>query len=263
MPDILAQIAAAKKEEIHRGIQAIGLAQQRQAAEAADPPRPFAAALTACDTLPVIAELKRRSPSKGVLCDPYVPRDIATAYAAGKAACLSVLTDAEFFGGSLADMQEARQCTALPVLRKDFMLHPWQIYQSRASGADAVLLIVTLLDDDTLAQLAQLAHALGMAVLVEVHDGAELQRALRLPPTCLLGINNRDLKTFHTTLQTTFDLLPAVRAAGGERLLLSESGIHAHSEVQRLQEAGVNGFLIGEALVRDPQGALARLFKGE
>ena len=272
--DILAQIAAVKQEEVQRGLRQTPLARQQQAAQDAAPPRPFAAALADAragaksTALPVIAELKRRSPSKGVLCDPFVPREIAAAYAAGGAACLSVLTDAEFFGGSADDLRAARTATSLPVLRKDFMLHPWQIYESRAMGADAVLLIVAMLEDAMLEELADIAHGLGLAVLVEVHDGEELQRALRLPPHTLLGINNRNLKTFHTTVQTTFDLLPAARAANAadadtRRLLVCESGIHDSGEVQALQQAGVDAFLIGEALVRDPQGALARLFKGE
>lgn len=267
--DILARIVAAKQREITNAMQTAPPAviqAQARAQNIGSPPRPFAAALRDAARLPVIAEIKRRSPSKGVLCENFVPAEIAAAYAAAGAACLSVLTDADFFGGSAVDLQEARAACELPVLRKDFMLNEWQIYQSRAMGADAVLLIVAILDDDALHALAAVAAALGMAVLVEVHDAEEMRRALRLPPDILLGINNRNLKTFETTIQTTLDLLPQVREAQEEeeaRLLISESGVHQPEEVRELRRAGVDAFLIGEALVQDPQGALTRLFKGK
>ncbi len=270
--NILEEIVAAKQAQIVTEAAEYPLEAVREAAAAetaATPPRPFAAALADNTRLPVIAEIKRRSPSKGVLCDPFDVAAIAAAYVAGGAACLSVLTDQTFFGGCDADLQTARATSGLPVLRKDFMLNEWQIFHSRAIGADAILLIVAILEQETLLHLAETAHALGMAVLVEVHDAEELQRALQLPPFILLGINNRNLKTFVTKVQTTLDLLPTVQKQWQhqqqqqKQLLVSESGIHSNAEVRRLQQAGVDAFLIGEALVQNPQPALAALFKSE
>jgi len=206
----------------------------------------------------VIAEVKKASPSKGVLRENFVPAEIAASYAGAGAACLSVLTDKDFFQGSAAYLQQARAACALPVLRKDFMVDDYQVVEARALGADCILLIAACLDDTQMADLEASALALGMAVLVEVHDGAELDRALRLK-TPLLGINNRNLKTFEVTLDNTLALLPRVPA---DRLLITESGILARADVARMRAAGVHCFLVGEAFMRapDPGAALAELF---
>ena len=260
MNDVLTRIVAAKQRQVAAAMQTTPLAAARAAAETAtadEPPRPFAAALSDRARLPVIAEIKRKSPTKGVLCEPFDPPAIARDYAAGGAACLSVLTDAEFFGGCINDMQASRAASGLPVLRKDFMLNEWQIYDSRAAGADAVLLIAAILTDTEMAQLAATAQSLGMAVLVEVHNEPELARSQQLQPPFLLGINNRDLRTFTTDIQTTLDLLPLLEQP---QFVVSESGIHTPEHIARLRAAGVNAFLIGEALVREPQTGLRRLF---
>ncbi|HRO81819.1 MAG TPA: indole-3-glycerol phosphate synthase TrpC, partial [Alicycliphilus denitrificans] len=210
----------------------------------------------------VIAEIKKASPSKGVIRADFIPADIAQSYAEGdgkvSAACLSVLTDRQFFQGQPDYLKQARASCALPVLRKDFMVDPYQIYESRAMGADCVLLIAACLDDAQMADMEAIAHGLDMAVLVEVHDGAELERALRLK-TPLVGINNRNLRTFEVSLQTTLDLKKHVPA---DRLLVAESGILAPGDVKTLRDAGVNAFLVGEAFMRAPEPglALARLF---
>ena len=206
----------------------------------------------------VIAEVKKASPSKGVLREHFVPEQIAVSYAAGGAACLSVLTDERFFEGSAAFLQEARAACALPVLRKDFMVDEYQVVEARALGADCILLIAACLTDAQMADLEACAHSLGMGVLVEVHDAAELNRALLLK-TPLLGINNRNLKTFEVTLDTTIGLLAQVPA---DRLLVTESGILARADVLRMRAAGVHAFLVGEAFMRapDPGAALAELF---
>jgi indole-3-glycerol phosphate synthase len=206
----------------------------------------------------VIAEVKKASPSKGVLREHFVPAEIAASYARHGAACLSVLTDAQFFQGSAAYLEAARAACKLPVLRKDFMVDAWQVFEARAVGADCILLIAACLDDAQMADLEAQARALGMAVLVEVHDGAELDRALRLK-TLLVGINNRNLRTFEVTLQTTLDLLARVPA---DRLLVTESGILGQPDVLRMRAAGVHAFLVGEAFMRapDPGVALAALF---
>jgi indole-3-glycerol phosphate synthase len=205
-----------------------------------------------------LAEVKKASPSKGVLREHFVPAEIAASYAAHGAACLSVLTDERFFQGSAAYLQQARAACTLPVLRKDFMVDEYQVVEARALGADCILLIAACLDDAQMADLEACAQALGMAVLVEVHDGDELDRALRLK-TPLLGINNRNLKTFEVTLDTTLALLPRVPA---DRLLITESGILQRADVQRMRAAQVHGFLVGEAFMRapDPGAALAALF---
>jgi indole-3-glycerol phosphate synthase len=206
----------------------------------------------------VIAEVKKASPSRGVLREHFVPAEIAASYAAAGAAALSVLTDERFFQGAAAYLQEARAACALPVLRKDFMVDEFQVVEARALGADCILLIAACLDDALLADLEACALALGMAVLVEVHDGAELDRALRLR-TPLVGINNRNLRTFEVTLDTTLGLRPRLPA---DRLLVTESGILVPTDVQRMRAAGVQAFLVGEAFMRapDPGAALAELF---
>ena len=246
------------------GRAARSLASWREAAESPEQRRDlrgFEAALRtriAAGQSAVIAEVKKASPSKGVLREHFVPADIAASYQAAGAACLSVLTDERFFQGSAACLQQARAACALPVLRKDFMVDEYQVVEARALGADCILLIAACLDDAQMADLEACAQALGMAVLVEVHDGDELDRALRLK-TPLLGINNRNLKTFEVTLDTTLALLPQVPA---DRLLITESGILQRADVQRMRAAQVHGFLVGEAFMRapDPGAALAALF---
>ena len=261
MSDILQRIVAVKREEVAAGHARRSLASWREEAEARRDVRDFEAALRSrigAGRSAVIAEIKKASPSKGVLREHFVPAEIAARYAAGGAACLSVLTDEQFFQGSAAFLQQARAACALPVLRKDFMVDEYQVVEARALGADCILLIAACLDDKQMAALEACAMALGMAVLVEVHDGAELDRALRLR-TPLLGINNRNLKTFEVTLDTTLGLLPKVPA---DRLLVTESGILARADVLRMRAAGVHAFLVGEAFMRqpDPGAALAELF---
>jgi indole-3-glycerol phosphate synthase len=206
----------------------------------------------------VIAEIKKASPSKGVLREHFVPAEIAASYECGGAACLSVLTDGQFFQGSPMHLQQARDACALPVLRKDFIVDAYQVFEARTIGADAILLIAACLDDAQMVDLEAQAQALGMAVLVEVHDGAELDRALRLK-TPLVGINNRNLRTFDVTLETTLALLQRVPA---DRLLVTESGILVAADVRRMRSAGVHAFLVGEAFMRapDPGAALTALF---
>ncbi|EJE49314.1 Indole-3-glycerol phosphate synthase, partial [Acidovorax sp. CF316] len=210
----------------------------------------------------VIAEVKKASPSKGVLRADFIPADIAQSYADGdgtvSAACLSVLTDKQFFQGSVDYLKQARASCQLPVLRKDFMVDAYQIYESRAMGADAILLIAASLDDAQMADFEAIARSLDMAVLVEVHDAAELDRALKLK-TRLVGINNRNLRTFEVSLQTTLDLQKNVPA---DRLLVTESGILSPADVKTMRDAGVNAFLVGEAFMRAPEPgeALAKLF---
>ena len=261
MSDILQRIVAVKREEVAAGHARRSLSSWREEAEARRDVRDFEAALRSrigAGRSAVIAEIKKASPSKGVLREHFVPAEIAARYAAGGAACLSVLTDQQFFQGSAAFLQQARAACALPVLRKDFMVDEYQVVEARALGADCILLIAACLDDKQMAALEACAMALGMAVLVEVHDGAELDRALRLR-TPLLGINNRNLKTFEVTLDTTLGLLPKVPA---DRLLVTESGILARADVLRMRAAGVHAFLVGEAFMRqpDPGAALAELF---
>ncbi|MDX1434478.1 MAG: indole-3-glycerol phosphate synthase TrpC [Gammaproteobacteria bacterium] len=224
-------------------------------------PRPFAGALAAridAGAAAVIAEIKHASPSRGVLREPFEPQALARAYAAGGASALSVLTDRDFFQGDDAHLVAARAACALPVMRKEFIIDAYQVYEARALGADCVLLIVAALGDAQLADLAGLASHLDMDVLVEVHDADELERALAVPSP-LLGINNRDLHTFETTLETTIDLLGRVPA---DRLVVTESGIHTRADVATMRGHGVHAFLIGEAFMRapDPGAALAALF---
>jgi indole-3-glycerol phosphate synthase len=262
MSDILDRIVAVKREEVAAGRARRSVASWREEAEARRDVRGFTAALRskiAAGDAAVIAEVKKASPSKGVLREHFVPAEIAASYAQHGAACLSVLTDEGFFQGSAAYLQQARTACALPVLRKDFMIDEHQVVEARALGADCILLIAACLADAQMAELEACAMALGMDVLVEVHDGAELDRALRLK-TPLLGINNRNLKTFEVTLDTTIGLLPKVPA---DRLLVTESGILARADVQRMRAAGVHSFLVGEAFMRaaDPGAALAALFR--
>ncbi len=261
MTDILQRILARKAEEIAMRSAQLPLAEL--AARVADlpPTRGFVDALIGkIDAgLPgVIAEVKKASPSKGVIRADFDPAAIAASYAQAGAACLSVLTDADFFQGSEAYLQQARAACALPVLRKDFTIDAWQVYEARMIGADAILLIVAALDDATLLELSLLAAELDLDVLVEVHDEAELQRALDVPAT-LIGVNNRNLRTFETSLDTTLRLRTQV---DDERVLVTESGIHTREDVRVLREAGVGAFLVGEAFMRaaDPGAELARLF---
>ena len=256
---------AVKRQEIAAASKKKSLAAMRADAESRVLTRDFVGALRAkiaAGQAAVIAEIKKASPSKGVLREDFMPADIAQSYAEGdgqtSAACLSVLTDRQFFQGSPDFLKQARASCDLPVLRKDFMVDPYQVYEARAMGADAILLIAACLDDAQMAELEALAHALHMAVLVEVHDRAELHRALKLR-TPLVGINNRNLRSFEVSLQTTLDLLPEVPA---DRLLITESGILTRDDVQTMRAAGVHGFLVGEAFMRapDPGLALAGLF---
>ena len=264
MSDILEKIVAVKHEEIAAALARRSLASLRAEAESAERRadlRDFAGALRgkiSAGKAAVIAEVKKASPSKGVLRESFVPAEIAASYAKHGAACLSVLTDQRFFQGAAEYLQQARAACALPVLRKDFMVDPYQVYEARAMGADCILLIAACLADAQMAELEACAQALGMAVLVEVHDGAELERALRLK-TPLLGINNRNLRSFEVTLETTLGLQREVPA---DRLLVTESGILAREDVHRMRDAGVHAFLVGEAFMRaaDPGAALAALF---
>ncbi len=261
MSDILNKIVAVKRQEVAAAIRRKPLAAVRFDAESRVLTRDFAGALRTKITAgkpAVIAEVKKASPSKGVLRADFIPADIAQSYAEYGAACLSVLTDKDFFQGSVDYLKQARASCDLPVLRKDFIVDPYQVYESRVMGADCILLIAACLDDAEMASLEALALSLDMAVLVEVHDRAELDRALKLK-TPLLGINNRNLQTFEVSLDTTLTLLKDVPA---DRLLVTESGITTPADVARLREAGVNAFLVGEAFMRaeDPGVALAALF---
>ena len=261
MSDILDKIVAVKREEVPAARALRSEAALRELAAAQSAPRGFAAALRAkvAAGLPaVIAEVKKASPSKGVIREHFVPAEIAASYAGHGAACLSVLTDVQFFQGHADYLRQARAACALPVLRKDFMVDPYQVIESRAIGADCILLIAACLSDGQMAELEACAIGLGLDVLVEVHDGEELDRALRLK-TPLLGINNRNLRSFEVSLDATLDLLPRVPP---DRLLVTESGIASRADVQRMRAAGVHAFLVGEAFMRadDPGAALAALF---
>jgi indole-3-glycerol phosphate synthase len=261
MSDILDRIVAVKREEVAAARAERSLVSLRADAEALGGVRDFVGAMrarVAAGGAAVIAEVKKASPSKGVLRERFVPAEIAASYERGGAACLSVLTDERFFQGSALYLQQARAACALPVLRKDFIVDPYQVAQARAMGADCILLIVACLDDALMVDLEAQAQALGMAVLVEVHDGEELDRALRLR-TPLVGINNRNLRTFEVSLDTTLSLLPRLPDS---RLLVTESGILAQHDVRRMRAAGVQAFLVGEAFMRadDPGQALADLF---
>lgn len=254
---ILERIVAAKRVEIAAAKDRFPLKTIEEKAKSASPVRDFVGALRARRPA-VIAEIKKASPSRGVLRADYRPAAIAQSYENAGAACLSVLTDREFFQGSSDDLRAAREACALPVLRKDFVIDPYQVVESRAMGADCILLIAACLSREAMAELEALATRLGMAVLVEVHDGAELDAALTLK-TPLVGVNNRDLRTFVTRLEATLELLPRLPAG---RLLVTESGILAPADVKRLRSAGVGTFLVGEAFMRatDPGAALRELF---
>ena len=262
MSDILNQIVAVKRGEVAQALARKSLAAMRADAESRVLTRDFEAALrgkVAAGRSAVIAEIKKASPSKGVLREDFEPADIAQSYAEHGAACLSVLTDRQFFQGSVDFLKQARASCQLPVLRKDFLVDPYQVYESRAMGADAILLIAACLDDTQMKDMESIARDLYMAVLVEVHDAVELERALRLK-TPLIGINNRNLHTFEVTLDTTLTLMEEVP---GDRLLVTESGVLAREDVLRMTAAGVHAFLVGEAFMRapDPGAALAALFK--
>lgn len=260
--DILNRIVEVKRDEIRAARARRDLASLRRDAESLGGQRDFVGAMRAkiaAGQAAVIAEIKKASPSKGVLREHFVPAEIAESYARGGAACLSVLTDVQFFQGATAYLEQARAACALPVLRKDFMIDAYQVFEARAMGADCILLIAACLDDAEMADLEAQAHALGVAVLVEVHDGFELDRALSLK-TPLVGINNRNLRTFEVTLDTTLGLLKHVPT---DRLLVTESGVLARADVERMRAADVSAFLVGEAFMRaaDPGLALADLFR--
>ena len=261
MSDILNQIVATKREEIALALQKTPLAVMREDAESRLLTRDFEGALRrkiAAGLPAVIAEVKKASPSKGVIRADFIPADIAQSYAEYGAACLSVLTDRQYFQGSSDYLKQARASCDLPVLRKDFMIDPYQVYEARAMGADCILLIAACLDDARMAELEAIARGLNMAVLVEVHDRAELERALKLK-TPLVGINNRNLRSFEVSLDTTLGMLADVPA---DRLLVTESGILTGDDVRKMRDHGVNAFLVGEAFMRakEPGAALAELF---
>jgi len=265
MSDILNKILDVKADEVAAAKKYRGLASLRREVESDNEARRslrgFEAGLRqkiAAGHAGVIAEVKKASPSKGVLRPDFHPAEIAASYAQHGAACLSVLTDVQFFQGAPEYLQQARAACAIPVLRKDFMIDLYQVYQARSWGADCILLIVAALDHGLMAELEACAHELGMGVLVEVHDADELNAALKLK-TALLGINNRNLRTFETSLQTTIDLLPRISP---DKLVVTESGILARDDVQRMRDAGVHAFLVGEAFMRAPEPGveLGRLF---
>jgi indole-3-glycerol phosphate synthase len=259
--EILKRILEVKAEELAKAKQALGPAAMRREAEAAGKPRDFVGALRAkiaSGRPAVIAEIKKASPSKGVLRRQFDPGAIARSYELHGAACLSVLTDRNFFQGEAEHLVAARAACALPALRKDFVIDPYQVHQSRALGADCVLLIVAVLEPSQMRELEATAASLGMAVLAEVHDARELDLALELA-TALIGINNRDLRTFETTLETTLALSPRVPAS---RIVIAESGILVPGDVRALRQGGIAAFLVGEALMRapDPGEELENLF---
>ena len=265
MSDILNKICAVKVEEVATALANQSLASVRREAEAQPGARDFVAAIRSrhgAGQPAVIAEIKKASPSKGVIRADFIPADIAQSYADGdgkvSAACLSVLTDKQFFQGSVDYLKQARASCQLPVLRKDFLVDPYQVYEARAMGADAILLIAACLDDAQMADFEAIARGLDMAVLVEVHERAELERALKLK-TPLIGINNRNLRTFEVTLDTTLGMLADVPK---NRLLVTESGILKPADVKTMRDAGVHAFLVGEAFMRAPEPGLelAKLF---
>ena len=256
MSDILNQILRDKAREIVERAELVSLPELSRQVEHLPPTRGFAAAIQEkldSNKVAVIAEIKKASPSKGIIRENFQPADIARAYAANGAACLSVLTDEKYFKGHAEYLKAARAACDIPVLRKDFMIDPYQIYEAREMGADAILLIAAALGDPMMSDLEQTAIALGLDVLVEVHNEQELERALRLK-TPLLGINNRNLRTFETSLETTISMLSMIP---DEKIVISESGIHDRNDIQRLRENKVNGFLIGEAFMRETDPGLA------
>jgi indole-3-glycerol phosphate synthase len=261
MSDVLRTILQRKEQEVAERRQAVPLDELVARARDTGPTRGFAASIErriAAGDAAVIAEVKKASPSKGVIRPDFHPADIARSYEAGGAACLSVLTDVDFFQGADAYLQQARAACALPVLRKDFTIDPYQVYEARVLGADCILLIVAALEDRQLAELSDLAMQLGMDVLVEVHDIDELERAIQVPVP-LIGINNRNLRTFEVSLQTTLDMRQAVPR---DRLLVTESGILGADDVSLMRNAGVHAFLVGEAFMRveEPGEGLRQLF---
>lgn len=262
VPTVLEKILARKAEEVAERRARVGLAELEAQAKSADAPRGFANALIAQAKLKqpaVIAEVKKASPSKGVIREHFVPAEIAVSYEKGGATCLSVLTDIDYFQGSDLFLQQARAACKLPVIRKDFMVDPYQIVEARALGADCVLLIVSALDDVKMAELAAVAKSVGLDVLVEVHDGDELERALKTLDTPLVGVNNRNLHTFDVSLETTLDLLPRIPR---DRLVITESGIVNRADVELMEISGVYSFLVGETFMRaeNPGAELQRLF---
>ena len=261
MSDILHRILARKVEEIQERNSRIALPEIKARVADAPPPRGFVALLRArieAGFSGVIAEVKKASPSKGVMRADFKPAEIARSYESGGAACLSVLTDIDFFHGADAYLVEARNACSLPVLRKDFIIDEYQVYEARTLGADCILLIVAALEESALADFSALAQSLGMDVLVEVHDDEELTRALATSAT-LIGVNNRNLRTFETSLDTTLKLRDRVPS---DRLLVTESGIHTREDVARMRQANIHAFLVGEAFMRadDPGTALRQLF---
>ncbi|QZA79103.1 indole-3-glycerol phosphate synthase TrpC [Deefgea tanakiae] len=264
MSDILKKIWATKFEEVAAAKKLIPLTEIRAQAESNKDHRDFVASIRAkhaAGKAGVIAEIKKASPSKGVMRDPFVPAEIAADYEANGAACLSVLTDVQYFQGHADYLKAARAACNIPALRKDFMVDEYQFYEARAWGADCILLIAAELDLAQMRDFEALAHQLGMAVLVEVHNGEELDAALQLT-TPLVGVNNRNLRTFEVSLQTTIDLLPRIIDAGGNRIAVCESGIHAPSDVQLMHDHNVHTYLVGEAFMRQtsPGRGLSELF---
>lgn len=261
MSDILNKILATKAQEVAASKASVSLSQLQALAEAQPEARDFVGSIHAkvmANKPAVIAEIKKASPSKGVIREDFNPAEIAKSYQAGGAACLSVLTDVEYFQGSAEYLKQVRAACKLPVLRKDFMIDPYQVFEARAMGADCILLIVAALELNQMRALEELAHELGMAVLVEVHDADELELALQLD-TPLIGINNRNLRTFEVTLQTTLDLLKVLPE---DRFVVTESGIFTPEDVKLMQSHDVHAFLVGEAFMRqpDPGAELARVF---
>ncbi|GAB5338202.1 indole-3-glycerol phosphate synthase TrpC [Pseudomonas fluorescens] len=262
VPTVLEKILARKAEEVAERRARVSLAELESLAKSADAPRGFANAMIkqAKEKQPaVVAEIKKASPSKGVIREIFIPEDIAKSYEKGGATCLSVLTDIDFFQGSDLFLQQARAACKLPVIRKDFMVDPYQIVEARALGADCVLLIVSALDDVKMAELAAVAKSVGLDVLVEVHDGDELERALKTLDTPLVGVNNRNLHTFEVSLENTLDLLPRIPR---DRLVITESGIVNRADVELMEISGVYSFLVGETFMRaeNPGAELQRLF---
>ena len=261
MSDILEKIIATKRRELNAALQAAPLFAVRAAAESMPKARDFIGAIRAkiaAGNTAVIAEIKKASPSKGVIRADFNPAEIAKSYELGGAACLSVLTDVEYFQGSADYLKQARAACNLPVLRKDFMIDAYQVYEARAMGADCILLIAAAIDLVKMRELENIAHNLGMAVLVEVHDGDELELALQLE-TPLVGINNRNLRTFDVTLQTTLGLLDRL---ADDRIIVTESGIFTVDDVKLMRDNNVHTFLVGEAFMRQPEPgvALAKMF---
>ncbi|OPA99476.1 indole-3-glycerol phosphate synthase TrpC [Pseudomonas synxantha] len=262
VPTVLEKILARKAEEVAERRARVSLAELEAQAKTADAPRGFANALIAQAKLKqpaVIAEVKKASPSKGVIRENFVPAEIAVSYEKGGATCLSVLTDIDYFQGCDLFLQQARAACKLPVIRKDFMVDPYQIVEARALGADCVLLIVSALDDVKMAELAAVAKSVGLDVLVEVHDGDELERALKTLDTPLVGVNNRNLHTFEVSLENTLDLLPRIPR---DRLVITESGIVNRADVELMEISDVYSFLVGETFMRaeNPGAELQRLF---